>query len=211
MEILLFDILPSTQKYLIRELQEKTLNAPIAVMADEQSNGIGSRNNMWTADKGNFFASMAFNIDELPSDLPLGSASIYFAYMMKKVLFKIDNKVWLKWPNDLYLKNNKIGGIITQKVGTALVCGIGINLIKSQNSYSALSSQISTQNLFQDYLVEVERFPSWKQVFSEFEIEFELSRVFFVHIKNRKKSLKNAILCSDGSLIIDKRKVFSLR
>ena len=211
MEILLFDTLPSTQKYLISALEEKKLYAPIGVMADEQSDGVGSRNNKWSSDKGNFFASFAIEMKALPFDLALGSASIYFAYIMKKVLVQIDKNVWLKWPNDLYVNDNKIGGIITKKVRDVLVCGIGVNLIKTQNDYNALSSNISTKNLFENYLVEVEKFPLWKQIFSEFEIEFQLSRVFFVHIKNQKKSLKEAILCEDGSLMIEDKKVFSLR
>ena len=190
MEILLFDTLPSTQKYLVSALEKKMLYAPIGVLADEQSDGVGSRNNRWSSEKGNFFASFAVDIKMLPSDLALGSASIYFAYVMKKVLVQIDKNVWLKWPNDLYVNNSKIGGIITKKVGDVLVCGIGVNLKKSQNGYSALPQEVSAENLLNNYLAEVEKFPSWKQIFSEFEVEFELSRVFFVHIKNQKKVLR---------------------
>jgi len=84
-------------------------------------------------------------------------------------------------------------------------------LKKSQNGYSALQSDISPEILLEKYLVTLEKFPKWKHIFSEFEIEFDLSRAFSVHIESYQKSLLDAKLQADGSLIIDGKKVFSLR
>lgn len=211
MEILSFKTLPSTQKYLIQQLQEGSLKAPVAVISSEQSSGIGSRDNSWSGGEGNFFASIAIEIDQLPKDLPLGSASIYFSFIMKQTLETLGEDIWLKWPNDFFLNDEKIGGTITKKFKNTVVCGIGINLKKSQNGYRALECDISAQFLLQKYLQKVEKFPTWKQIFREYEIEFELSRKFSVHIENDKKSLSDATLCEDGSLIIGGKRVFSLR
>jgi len=211
LEIHSFNSLPSTQKYLIEQLQKEILSAPVGVIAMEQSSGIGSRENEWCGGKGNFFASMAISLDDLPSDLPLSSASIYFSFIMKKTLEDLGEDVWLKWPNDFYLGNNKVGGTITKKMNNVLVCGIGINLKRSQNGYSALQCDISPKYLFNKYLDRLSEFPKWKQIFSEYEIEFELSRRFSVHIENDKKSLADACLCGDGSLILGGKRVYSLR
>lgn len=211
MEIKLFETLPSTQKYLIEQLQKNTLEAPIGILALQQDAGVGSRDNEWSGGRGNFFTSIAVKLQDLPKDLSLASASIYFSYIMKQTLVNLGENVWLKWPNDLYMKNEKIGGIITQKVKDTLVCGIGINLKKSQNGYSALQSDISSQFLLDKYLIKLEKFPNWKEIFSEYEIEFEQSREFSVHIENYKKSLVDACLQDDGSLIIEGVRVFSLR
>ena len=211
MEILCFNTLPSTQKYLIEQLKEGHVQAPIAVISSEQISGLGSRNNLWSGGEGNFFASIALDLDMLPEDLPLGSASIYFSFIMKQTLESLGENIWLKWPNDFYLKDDKIGGTITKKVNNTLVCGIGINLKNSQNGYRALQCDISAQKLLEDYLSVLEKFPEWKQVFREYEIEFELSRRFSVHIENYQKSLSDATLCEDGSLIIEGERVFSLR
>ena len=211
MEILSFSHLASTQKYLVEKLREETLHASVAVIATEQSAGIGSRANEWSGGEGNFFVSIAIAIEDLPEDLPLSSVSIYFSYIMKKVLLELGENIWLKWPNDFYKNDDKVGGTITQKVNNTLVCGIGINLKKSQNGYSALQSDISPQKLLDYYIKALEKFPSWKQIFSEYEIEFELSRKFSVHIENYQKSLWDAQLCEDGSLIIGGNKVYSLR
>ncbi len=211
MVIKLFETLPSTQKYLIEQLQKKTLEAPIAILALQQDAGVGSRDNEWSGGRGNFFTSIAVKLQDLPKDLSLASASIYFSYIMKQTLVDLGENIWLKWPNDLYMKNEKIGGIITQKVKDTLVCGIGINLKKSQNGYSALQSDISSQFLLDKYLLKLEKLPKWKEIFSEYEIEFEQSREFSVHIENYKKSLVDACLQDDGSLIIEGVRVFSLR
>ena len=211
LEIKLFKTLPSTQNYLVEAIQNNLLKAPIAVQTLEQNAGVGSRDNAWSGGEGNFFASVAVKLEDLPQDLPLSSASIYFSFIMKQTLLELGENIWLKWPNDFYKNDEKIGGTITKKVNNTLVCGIGINLNKSQNGYSALQSDISPLILFEKYLFELKKFPKWKQVFSEYEVEFELSRKFSVHIENYQKSLSGANLQPDGSLIIEGKRVFSLR
>lgn len=211
MEIRYFNTLPSTQKYLLEQLEEGKIQVPVAVISSEQSSGLGSRDNSWSGGEGNFFASIAVDLDMLPQDLPLGSASIYFSFIMKQTLEALGENIWLKWPNDFYLNDEKVGGTITRKVNNTLVCGIGINLKNSQNGYRALQCDISPEILLKNYLFALEKFPKWKQVFSEYEIEFRLSRKFSVHIENYKKSLADATLCEDGSLIIEGKRVFSLR
>ncbi len=192
-------------------LEKDQVQAPVAVISSEQSSGLGSRDNDWSGGEGNFFASIALDLDMLPQDLPLGSASIYFSFIMKQTLEALGENIWLKWPNDFYLNDDKVGGTITKKVKNTLVCGIGINLKNSQNGYRALQCDISPQKLLENFLLALEKFPKWKQVFSEYEIEFELSKAFSVHIENDKKSLSDATLCEDGSLIIGGKRVFSLR
>ena len=211
MEVKLFNTLPSTQMYLVEAIQKNILEAPVAVLTLEQRSGVGSRDNEWSGGEGNFFASVALKLDNLPKDLPLASASIYFSFIMKKILLELGENIWLKWPNDFYKNDEKVGGTITKKVNDTLVCGIGLNLKKSQNGYTALQSDISPRELLEKYLLSLEKFPKWKQIFSEFEVEFELSRKFSVHIESYQTSLGDAELCEDGSLIIGGEKVYSLR
>jgi len=211
LEILSFDTLPSTQKYLLEKIEQKALQAPIAIITQQQSSGIGSRDNSWSGGEGNFFASVAVELDMLPKDLSLSSASIYFSFIMKQTLQALGEDIWLKWPNDFYINDDKIGGTITQKVKNVLVCGIGINLKNTQNGYRALQCDITPEILLKNYLEALEKFPKWKQIFSEYEVEFELSRKFSVHIENYQKSLSDASLCGDGSLIIGGKRVYSLR
>jgi len=210
-DVFVFDTLSSTQRYLVNALKNNQITAPAAVICKEQTEGIGSRENQWEGMEGNFFASIAVPLSLLPKDLPLASASIYFSFLMKKVLHKEAESLWLKWPNDFYALSKKAGGTITQKVGNILVCGMGINLKTAREPYGALSLKIDAKEVLERYLVTLEKFPEWKQVFSEYRVEFEKSKGYSVHIENRRKSLENAHLCEDGSLLIEGKKVYSSR
>ncbi len=211
MEILCFDTLGSTQTYLLEQIKEKKLQTPICVITKEQISGIGSRDNSWEGGEGNLFFSFALDLSLLPKDLPLNSASIYFSYIMREVLVQYDTSVWLKWPNDLYYNSDKIGGTITKKVDNIFLCGMGINLKKNSNGFKALNLNVEPIFLLKEYLNALEKYPSWKQIFSEYRIEFERSKAYFTHVEGERKFLKNAILSEDGSLIIDNKRVYSIR
>ena len=180
-------------------------------MTKEQTAGIGSRENSWEGGEGNLFFSFAVSLDDLPKDLPLSSASIYFSYIMREILKKQEVDVWLKWPNDLYHNSYKIGGTITKKIDNILICGMGVNLQKSSNGFKALNLNVEPIFLLKEYLDALEKYPTWKQIFSLYRIEFERSREFFTHIDGVRKPLENAILLEDGSLIINNKRVYNIR
>jgi BirA family biotin operon repressor/biotin-[acetyl-CoA-carboxylase] ligase len=211
LEIVYFDELESTQTYLVKNILNKKISPPIAVVAKRQTKGVGSRDNSWEGGEGNLFFSFAISLKELPKDLPIGSASIYFSFIMKEILKEFRDDIWLKWPNDFYYQEDKVGGTITKKIDDILVCGMGINLKKDSNSYRALSINIEPILLLKRYIKELKNPPSWKQVFSKYAIEFERSKKFSTHIQGEYKSLVNAILSEDGSLIINNKRVYSLR
>ena len=211
MELLCFDTLASTQTYLLDKLKSGEIEAPFCIMAKEQTAGIGSRDNSWEGGEGNLFFSFAVDLKDLPNDLPLSSASIYFSFIMREILREYDRGVWLKWPNDLYQNSHKIGGTITKKNDNILLCGMGINLQKNLNGFKALNLNVEPRYLLNQYLSELEKYPSWKQVFSLYRIEFERSKGYFTHVEGELKSLENAILSEDGSLIIENKRVYSIR
>jgi len=211
LEIVCFNKLESTQLYLLEKIKDKENVLPMVIMAKEQSNGIGSRDNSWEGGEGNLFFSLAIPLDILPKDLALNSASIYFSFIMKQVLMEYVDDIWLKWPNDLYHNQSKIGGTITKKIDNILVCGMGVNLQKSSNGFKSLNINVEPIILLEKYLFRLEKYPSWKQIFSQYRIEFGRSQEFFTHIESEYKSLENAILSEDGSLIIDNKRVYSIR
>jgi len=211
LEVLYFNELPSTQLYLIEELAKNNSRLPIAVIAKKQTAGIGSRDNSWEGGEGNLFFSIAIKIDDLPNDLPIGSASIYFSYIMREVLSEYTTDVWVKWPNDLYKNKSKIGGTITKKIDNILLCGMGINLQENANSFEALNLKVEPIVLLKKYLSALQKYPSWKHIFSQYRIEFERTKECFAHVDGEYKSLQKAILSDDGSLIIDNKRVYNIR
>lgn len=210
-EIHWFDALESTQTYLIDALKTKVLTAPVCVGTISQTRGSGSRGNAWIGEEGNLFISVAIHRSQLPNDLKLESSSIYFAFIMKELLTVMGSQVWLKWPNDFYLDQQKVGGVITNLVGDCLVCGIGMNLFTAPLNFSKMDIEISAQELTNSYVTELKKFPSWKQIFSKFELEFNRSKSFTTHASEMVFRLEDAILLEDGSLECNGQRIFSLR
>ncbi len=211
MEIIYLKSINSTHTYLKEFIQTNGYKKPLAVATNNQTDGIGSRDNKWVGFKGNLFFSFVIHKSLLPEDLPIQSYSIYFSFLLKEVLEKLGSNVWLKWPNDFYINENKIGGTITNIKGDLIFCGIGLNLVAIENTYSSLDIDVDIEGLLKEYFFYVLRKKTWKQIFSKFSIEFEKSKVYKTTIDDKKVSLKTAQLNGDGSIFIDNKKVFSLR
>jgi BirA family biotin operon repressor/biotin-[acetyl-CoA-carboxylase] ligase len=211
LKILYLDSVDSTQNYLKELIRAGNIELPHAVVADIQTDGIGSRGNSWTGMRGNLFLSFVMPLKDLPSDLKLESSSIYFAYILKETLSELKSEVWLKWPNDFYLCDKKIGGMITNVVKENLICGIGLNLVIAPEGFGTLDITISRDELLKRYFINIEKYVLWKQVFSKYELEFHKNRDLFTHTNNLKISLSDASLQSDGSIISNGERIFSLR
>jgi len=210
-EIRSFESLPSTQRWLTDAIRRGEVKTPLAVIAEEQTDGIGSRESRWIGHRGNFFASIALPESALPEDLPVSAASIYFAYLMKKVLEEESPGLWCKWPNDLYLGEKKVGGVLTGRLRGFFVVGIGINLKKSEKEFAALGTELPAVILLDMYLEALKNPPKWKELFREYRLEFEKSRRFSAHSGSRSITLENAHLMEDGSIIVNGERMVSLR
>ena len=116
----------------------KSTDRPTFVIAKKQTNGRGRIDRSWSDPSGNFSGSILIKIDEDLQNLALRS---FVAAL--SVIDAIDQKIGkehelvIKWPNDLLLNGKKICGILleTRNFGTvsALVIGIGVNLLSSPN------------------------------------------------------------------------------
>ena len=214
MEIYYHDSLPSTHKRLEAGLRSKEIFPPTALVADMQTAGVGSRGNIWKGEKGNLYLSFSLYKESLPKDLPLASTSIYFSYIMSDLLKSLGSKVWLKWPNDFYIDDKKIGGTITTVISDEyILCSMGINLKYAPSEFKILDINIEKKTLIEEYFLKLKQVIFWKDVFSQYEVEFKKSRCFFYtdSTSGKKVSLKDAHLLEDGSIMIENKKVYSLR
>lgn len=211
MKIIFLEEVDSTHTYLKEHIQTHGFTYPICITTEMQTNGIGSRGNSWTGKKGNLFFSFVLDKKSLPEDLELQSASIYFSYILKNILSSKGSNLWLKWPNDFYVDDKKIGGTITTATKDLIYCGIGLNLLEVSELFGKLDIEIEIKECLEDYFKSLEKNISWKEIFSQFKIEFQKSRKFKATINNKKISLENAVLFSDGSIEINNTRVFSLR
>lgn len=211
LEIFYYKTLPSTHALGIEWLKSGEKPPPFLLYANEQTSGIGSRASTWHGGEGNLFLTLCVKEKQLPKDLPLASASVYFAMIVKEIFASKGSTVWVKWPNDLYVNKKKIGGVVSLKTKDALVVSIGTNLRESSPEFGTLDVQM-TPKVFVEYFVEaIASFPSWKNIFSKYKLEFVHSKSATCHIDGESVSLRDAFLCEDGSIQIGNKKVYSLR
>jgi len=211
LETLSLDSVDSTHTYLKNYIKKYSYKKPIAIVTLNQINGVGSRENNWEGKNGNLFFSFVLNKSLLPMDLPIQSYSIYFSYILKLCLKDLGSATWLKWPNDFYINDKKIGGTITNLSSELVYCGIGLNLKEVSSFYGYLDIKVNIEKLLKNYFALVESKILWKQIFSKYLIEFKQSKQYKTTVGNEKVSLQDAILNDDGSICINNKKVFSLR
>lgn len=211
MKIIRLNEVTSTHTYLKEYISNRGFIEPICILTDYQTNGVGSRGNSWKGKKGNLFFSFVYTKNCFPDDLPTQTISIYVSYILKNCLKQLGSKIWIKWPNDFYIEDKKIGGTITNISADLVYCGIGINLLNVEKEFGKLDIKIEVDSLLKSYFLEIEKKISWKQIFSDFKIEFQHSKKFQTTIDNQKVSLENAMLNEDGSIQVNNKKVFSLR
>ena len=211
MQILYLESVDSTQKYLKELIKENKISLPYAVVSNSQTDGIGSRGNSWSGVKNNLFLSFAIPLKDLPKDLKLESASIYFSYILKETLEEFGSSVWLKWPNDFYINDKKVGGMITNLTRESLVCGVGLNIAHAPSDFARLDVVLDRDELIENYFKNIEKKSLWKQVFSKYKIEFCKNENFYTHDKDLQISLRDASLQSDGSIVINGERIYSLR
>ena len=125
----------STNAYIMRNVGE--LKAPVMVVAHTQSAGQGQRGNSWEAEPGkNLTFSIFFRPVELPPMAQFAmSEAVALAVVDLLARHGIDAKV--KWPNDIYVGDNKICGILIRHsiMGGCVsysVIGVGIDVNQTQ-------------------------------------------------------------------------------
>ncbi len=196
-----FESLPSTQIYLLEKLKSNELKAPVLVLAKNQSAGIGSRGNIWEGVESALTFSLALNASDLPKDLPMQANALYLGFLFKEVLKELGSQTWLKWPNDLYLGGQKIGGVLVNVYKDMRVCGIGVNRVSTK--WACLDIGVSDDWIVEGFLKKIEENLFWGEVLSKYALEFHGSNSFSFHNDcNEAVSLKDAELLEDGRVCI---------
>ena len=131
--ILNVDKISSSQTYLIELSKQKELREGIVVNALSQFNGKGQFENKWESERGkNLTFSLLLKPCFLnPSEQFLITQVLSLAIC--DVISKYTEDVSIKWPNDIYVGQKKICGILVynQLLGSYFenaFCGIGLNV-----------------------------------------------------------------------------------
>jgi BirA family biotin operon repressor/biotin-[acetyl-CoA-carboxylase] ligase len=103
-----------------------TTPPPFAVTADEQTAGRGQRDRVWHSVSGNLHLTVALPWQGEDTDIPAFALSL--AKALHHVIQGYIPEARLKLPNDIYIGEKKIAGMITERHGNAMLVGIGVNI-----------------------------------------------------------------------------------
>ena len=139
-DIRIFSSIDSTNNECKRQCFDKKY---LLITAEEQTKGRGRSGKNWISQKlGNVYMSFAFN-----NNLKNSPISLITGVIVHSILAKITQSkgFGLKWPNDILLKNKKIGGILVEneiqgnKIKTIIGIGINFNLEEKESWWGDLS------------------------------------------------------------------------
>ena len=126
----------STNSYASELLRQNSIPEGTLIYTGEQTNGRGQRGNVWESEPNkNISLSLVLYPKFLSTEkqfLLTKITSLAVADLMAEVLTSTE-KIKIKWPNDIYIDDKKIGGILIENSIRdsnlqSAVIGIGINV-----------------------------------------------------------------------------------
>lgn len=122
----------STSSYLLERASDH-MGKRYVVLAEKQENGRGRRGRTWVSPFGkNIYMSLLWSFSGGLASLE--GLSLVVAIAVEKALTRLGlPKAKLKWPNDVYLDNRKLAGILLEISGEysgfcQVVIGVGLNV-----------------------------------------------------------------------------------
>ena len=122
----------STNRYLVELGRQQRANGWVC-LAEQQTAGKGRRGRQWVSPFGrNIYLSFLWQFQQGFASISGLSLAAGVAVIRALKRFDIDG-VGLKWPNDIYWQQQKLGGILVEVAGEAggaceVVLGLGLNL-----------------------------------------------------------------------------------
>lgn len=132
-KIIQIECVDSTNNYVANLLSEGKIEHGTVILADEQTNGRGQRGAKWDSKAGeNLIFSMFIDTAILSVKDQFVLTQI-ISVAVTNLISKFGIEANIKWPNDIYIKGKKIGGILieNQIKGSFLngsIVGIGLNI-----------------------------------------------------------------------------------
>lgn len=140
--------LDSTMDKAMELIEIKGSSGTFAVLTSKQRKGVGRSENLWYSPPGGFYLTLAIYGFSLASNFTL-----FLGTVLHKVLKSICSDVtssdlFLKWPNDIYLEDRKLAGMIVRNLTGKkyCLCGIGVNT-NTRSFPESLKSSATSLNL----------------------------------------------------------------
>lgn len=161
----------------LREAAQAGAAAGQVLFAESQTAGRGRRDNRWLAPKGRDLMFSMLLQPVAPVSLWPRLTTLAALALCRAVEAELPLKPQIKWPNDVYLNDRKISGLLAEAVttpaGMKLVLGIGMNVNSTQFPPPLADSATSLiAALPQPVLRELDRQALVCQILMEMERQF---------------------------------------
>ncbi len=141
----LFDRIHSTNTHLVKRSSENAPSGSVC-MTEQQTAGKGRRGRNWVSPFGkNIYLSILWRFQSSP--MAISGLSLAIGVAVIRVLKShFPFAFQLKWPNDIYYENKKLGGILVEVSGESdgpcsAVIGLGLNINLSQTEAVTITQQ----------------------------------------------------------------------
>ena len=165
-----FSEINSTQKYIHNQINENKIQNGTVVIADVQTDAIGTHGRKWYTSTNNIAFSLYMEINQNVKKLE------GLTYKIAEILVQIFQEKYninleIKKPNDLMYNGKKVGGILTEtklhnEEVRYIVIGIGINITKQE--FNKEIKEIAT-SIEQEFNINIDR----NYIITEFCNRFE--------------------------------------
>lgn len=137
-----------------------TANNGAVVISDEQTKGRGQRGNVWESEPGkNLMFSIVLRPDELPPQDQFRLNWVISLGIQDYLIARELTNVFIKWPNDIYINDKKVCGILIENtikskfIATSII-GVGLNV--NQTIFESNTATSLQQELGFEYDLKVE-------------------------------------------------------
>jgi len=143
-EVNVFDTVTSTNDVVKDYI---TPTAYHAAIAETQTAGRGRQGRVWHSPKGkNIYCSLGFIWPSVPHTLSGLPLAISLAIIDALVRVGFEDRLKIKWPNDIFFSDAKLAGILVETTSLAknqqqVVTGIGINCNSNEDDLSLLTQK----------------------------------------------------------------------
>lgn len=123
----IFESLPSTQALMRERLEGGQRVDGLVIRAAEQLAGRGRRENAWASQVGGSYQTLALQ-DRWDGALRTPAITLRLAVALAEGLRDAGARATVKWPNDIYLGEGKLLGILSEYLRGHLLVGVGVNV-----------------------------------------------------------------------------------
>ena len=196
-------------------LKEGVLGQWGSVISPSQLSGRGQLRRPWVSSPGNLYASVVW--PGPPDHGPWKEQAsvllpILAGYVLADVLSAMGQDVFIKWPNDLLMKDRKVGGLLVEEREGHSILGAGINLSSAPSDEQMRADKAVSAGIFRVRGVCPPALTLWEALVNQSKSVYEIlldtnsSTEFLTRAARRLAWLGREVFIRDGG-IDDRRAV----